>query len=181
MKTLEIALVAALLLACACSGEPEQGDDPYTTPTLGERPLPSVGRPDDVGSLPILDAGAPEEYDLSTLEYDVDPGCCNVTFAIAGDDAAGASWVQLIGSATPLADGLLLTLDDGTWSVRACVPSNYVGTYTYVVGREVDGELEEEVTHNPHAPSNDDVDNLWLTADTCEQNTLDLHAQTSSP
>lgn len=178
---LEAALFAALALTSACSGEPEPEEDPYTTPTLGERPLPSSGRPDDVGSRPVLDAGRVEEYDLSSPEYDADPGCCPVTFAIAEGDAAGASWVQLIGSAPPLADGLLLTLDEGTWSAESCVPSSYVGTYTYVIGREVDGELEEEVTLNPHAPSNDGVDNLWLTSDTCDQNSIDLHAQTSSP
>ena len=184
---IEMVLLLSAFAWTACSGEPEPAQEDageYVPPTLGERSLDPRGSLDDVGvaddldldaALPEIDASAPSAMD----DFET---CCTLTFALPDEDGVGDElYVQLVGSGSPLSDGLAMTFADGVWSVEACVPPDFVGTYSYVVGREVDGEVSEDVTINPFAPSENGVDNLWLTADSCDDASLDLHSLTSEP
>ncbi len=181
---LHTTLIVCACMGWACSGEPDPGQadaGEYVAPTLGERGLPTQGGPEDAGDQPTFDGGDPDlEFDASSPAPDGFEGCCTLTFAIADDNAQEDElYIQLMGSDSPLSGGPTLAYADGIWSVEACVPPAYVGTYSYIIGREVDGEVEETATYNPHAPSDDGLRNLWLTADSCDGASLDLHARTS--
>ena len=148
---------------------------------MGERPLPAFGPPDDAGDKDGFDVYVFDELDANDAPLPDAPSCCPVTFAIADPDGElDESYVMLVGDEAPLRQGLLLRFSEGTWSVDACVPSDHTGSYSYVFAYEVDGELDEVVTHNPDAPSGNGTDNVWLTADSCEESQVGQHASTSS-
>lgn len=189
MNKTRYALLSLCLLSVAwgCS-DPEtkekkpavNNSQPY--PTLGERPLPTQGPPDDMGTKPTLEQDQGQALDLSSPQEDMDSFCCPVTFAIADNNATKDELqVRLVGASFPLNQGLELSYADGVWSVATCVVPQYSGEYTYVFAYEVDGEIEEVVTFNPYAPLAEaqGSSNVWLTSDSCEDSSPALHAVTS--
>lgn len=188
-KTLCALLSLALLGgAWGCSDDESNGKKPVAPdaleyPMLGERPLPTLGPPDDMGSKPPLSSDQGEGFDLSSPQEDMDSFCCPVTFAIADNNGtADELQVRLVGASSPLNEGLTLSYADGVWSVATCVVPQYSGSYSYVFAYEVDGEIEEVVALNPHAPrdsTQDNSSNTWLTSDSCEDSSPALHAVTS--
>ena len=182
--TLRAALAVSLCMSWACSGEPEpdQTNEEYTPPTLGERTLPPLGPPADAGDKPEFDAGVFDQPDANSLVTDDVDTCCTLTFAIADDNGMEDELgVRLVGTSFPLSQGLALTYADGVWSAEACIPPEYSGEYVYVFTREFEGEPDDTVVHNPYAPSNEASQNIWLTAETCDEAGLDLHSVTSDP
>lgn len=188
-KTLCTLLSLALLSgAWGCSDDENNGKKPAAPeeleyPMLGERPLPTLGPPDDMGSKPLPPSDQGEGFDLSSPQEDMDSFCCPVTFAIAdNNDTKDELQVRLVGASYPLNESLELSYADGVWSVATCVVPQYSGAYSYVFAYEVDGEIEEVVTFNPNAPrdsTQDNSSNIWLTSEACEDSSIELHAVTS--
>lgn len=181
-------LLAYACVGLACSGEPEPAPTDmgeYVAPTLGERGFEPIDPSYDMRTPPALDldlgSGAEVDAGAAPTGADMDT-CCALVFALPDDNGVEDElYVQLVGSGAPLSPGLTLAYEDGAWSVEACVPPGFRGTYSYVVGRDVDGETAEEVTYNPFAPTEDNMENVWVTSESCEGASLESHALTSAP
>lgn len=180
-------LLLLALAACGRNGEDENNSTTETTPAppvLGERPVMVYGVSEDEGNQTTISEYPYEEEDLGNGGSETDMEfCCEVTFAIADPDGMEDEVsVRLVGDSYPLNEGIEMTFADGVWSVDSCVVPEYNGTYVYIFTREVEGEFIEEVHYNPYAPrtgQDEFAENLWTSADTCEESMVEQHAITS--
>lgn len=138
-------------------------------PVSEPRPLPGFGdpltggdldggvTPEPAPSVRARDAGAPGD-----ASFDAGPACCDVTFAIA-DEEANETTAVVLGPTAPLSTGggVNLTHADGKWSASVCMPPSYDGIYYYEFGKRVDegseGALFIEQRANLNAPVADSV------------------------
>lgn len=206
MTSYKVAVLLSLILGVGCSSDPEPNEGgsteetPFTPPDTTPRARPSLGPVDDDeepievdgdGSVAhLIDLGlVPDEPDMGPPDMDFgmppEKVCCMVEFAIADPNEQDDELrVVLEGSIEPLSEGIAASFADGVWSVTACVPPDYGGTYDYAFVYDAGGE---EVTFreiNPRAPRGESFGNefnTWLGGESCDDIDTSVYSVTSAP
>lgn len=139
MKRLSwIAIAPALLFGCGDDGLPQ-------VPERMERETPAFVAPGPVTE--FWDGGGPD------ISVGPEVECCDVRFAIATDPDVREIAARLMGERAPIAAGVEMTRDGDEWSVSACMPLTYGGSYHYEVDLQADDGVGvfTETRTNPNA------------------------------
>lgn len=174
------------LAACLCGTACGKKEEPAPEPLPELRELPGLGDPTEPPPPPPYDAGNPFGEGLEAV--DAGRPCCPVPFALAAEDSPWGA--RLVGAEGPLASGVPLAFDGGTWTATVCVPAPYDAYYFYELLQldtqtGEDGGLYADGRVNPWAPTGydgtyGDVNWLKISAE-CESSSTSLHAFTSAP